>query len=78
MPGYHSAPEDLRLQEVYGYWVHANPGTHLDGGVRDDSASATTRRGRRGDVNSRSCHQSAMTLQVVKSGDGLLGRWGRR
>ena len=38
MPGYNPTPEDLRLQEVYGDWVHANPGTHLDGGVRGDSA----------------------------------------
>ena len=37
-PGYNPTPEDLRLQEVYGDWVHANPGTHLDGGIRDDSA----------------------------------------
>ena len=26
------------LREVYGDWVHANPGTHLDGGIRDDLA----------------------------------------
>ena len=31
-------PEDLRLREVYGEWVHGNPGTHLDGGFADDSA----------------------------------------
>ena len=37
MPRYQPTPEDLRLQEVYGDWVHANPSTHLDGGVRDDS-----------------------------------------
>ena len=37
-PGYNPTPEDLRIREVYGYWVHADPGTHLDGGVRDDSA----------------------------------------
>ena len=37
-PVYTPTPEDLRLQEVYGDWVHANPGTHLDGGIRDDSA----------------------------------------
>ena len=34
---YQPTPEDLRLREVYRDWVHANPGTHLDGGVRDDS-----------------------------------------
>ena len=38
VPGYQPTPEDLHLREVYGDWVHANPGTHLDGGVRDDSA----------------------------------------
>ena len=30
-PGYNANPEDLRLWEVYGDWVHANPGTHLYG-----------------------------------------------
>ena len=38
-PGYNLTPEDLRLQEVYGDWVHANPGTHLNSGISDDSAS---------------------------------------
>ena len=37
VPGYVLTPEDLRLREVYGVWVHGNPGTHLDGGVTDDS-----------------------------------------
>ena len=37
-PGYTHTPEDLRLQEVYGDWVHANPGTYLDGGIHDNSA----------------------------------------
>ena len=36
MPGYIPTPEDLRLWEVYGDWVHGNPGTHLDGGVKED------------------------------------------
>ena len=36
--GYTPTPEDLSLREVYGDWVHANPGTHLDVGIRDDSA----------------------------------------
>ena len=36
-PGYTLNPEDLRLWEVYGDWVHANPGTYLDRGVRDNS-----------------------------------------
>ena len=35
-PGYTPTLEDLCLQEVYGYWVHANPGTHLDGGIGDN------------------------------------------
>ena len=37
-PGYNPTLEDLRLKEVYGEWVHANPGTHLDGGISDDAA----------------------------------------
>ena len=37
-PGCNLTPEDLRLREVYGHWVHANPGTYMDGGIRDDSA----------------------------------------
>ena len=36
-PGYTPTPEDLRLREVYGDWVHVNHGIHLDGGIRDDS-----------------------------------------
>ena len=38
VPGYQPTPEELRLREVYEDWVHANSGTHLDGGVRDDLA----------------------------------------
>ena len=38
VPGYVLTPEDLRLREVYGDWVHEKPGTHLDGGVANDSA----------------------------------------
>ena len=37
-PGYTLTLEDLRLREIYGYWFHANPGTHLDGGIGDDTA----------------------------------------
>ena len=33
VPGYQPNTEDLRLQEVYGDWVHANPGTHVAGMV---------------------------------------------
>ena len=36
--GYVLTPEDLRLREVYGDWVHGNPGTHLDSGIADNSA----------------------------------------
>ena len=36
--GYVPTPEDLRLQEVHGDWVHGNPGTHLNRGVRNESA----------------------------------------
>ena len=36
VPGYVPTPEDLRLQEFYGDWVHGNPVTHLDGGVAED------------------------------------------
>ena len=35
--GYTPTPEDLRLWEVYEDWVHANPGTHLDGGIKNDA-----------------------------------------
>ena len=38
VPGYQPTLEDLRLREIYRDWVHTNPGTHLDGGVRNDSA----------------------------------------
>ena len=38
MPRYVPTPEDVRLREVYGKWVHGNPGTHIDGGVADDLA----------------------------------------
>ena len=38
VPRYVPTPEDLRLWEVYGDWVHGNPVTHLDGSVTDDSA----------------------------------------
>ena len=38
VPSYKPTPDELRLREVYGEWVHANSGTHLDGGVCDNSA----------------------------------------
>ena len=31
-----TTPEEFRIQEVYGGWVHSNPGTHLHGGIRDN------------------------------------------
>ena len=34
--GYQPTPEDLRFQEVYGDWLPANPGMHMDQGVRDE------------------------------------------
>ena len=37
-PGYNPTSEDQRLRGVYGDWVHANPGTHLDGGISHDAA----------------------------------------
>ena len=36
--GYTPTPEDLRLREFYGDWVHVNHGTHLDGGIRNNLA----------------------------------------
>ena len=41
VPGYNPTPEDLRLWEVYRDWVRANPGTHLDRGVCNNSAWKT-------------------------------------
>ena len=37
-PEYTPTLEDLRLWEVYRYWVHANPGTHLDVRIGDNTA----------------------------------------
>ena len=36
--GYTPTTEELRLQEIYREWVHANPGTHLDCCIGDDAA----------------------------------------
>ena len=33
IPGYTPTLKDLYLLEVYRDWAHANPGTHLDGGI---------------------------------------------
>ena len=38
VPGYQPTPEDLRLRDFYGDWIHANPSTRLVGGIRDDLA----------------------------------------
>ena len=37
-PGYNPTPEDICLQEVYRDWVHANPCTHLNGGISNNAA----------------------------------------
>ena len=36
--GYTLTPEDLRLREVYRYWVHTNPRTHLDSSIGKDAS----------------------------------------
>ena len=36
LPGYTPTPEDLRLKEVYRYWVHANEDDHLHRCIADD------------------------------------------
>ena len=41
LPGYVLTPEDLRMRKVYGDWVHANDGNHLDGGIVDDGVWKT-------------------------------------
>ena len=38
LPGYTPNLKDLRLEEVYGDWVHAKAGDHLHGGIADDKA----------------------------------------
>ena len=38
VPGHVLTPEDLRLPEVYGDWVHRNWGMHLNVSVDNDSA----------------------------------------
>ena len=38
VPRYVPTPEELRLREVSGDWVHGNPGTHLNGGVTNNLA----------------------------------------
>ena len=36
LPGYRITEADCRLDGIYGDHVHANDGTHLDGGIQDD------------------------------------------
>ena len=36
LPGYRITEADCRLDGIYGDHVHANDGTHLDGGIDDD------------------------------------------
>ena len=37
LPSNTASPADLKLQEVYGDYVHQNPGTHLTRGILDDA-----------------------------------------
>jgi hypothetical protein len=37
LPGAAISMADLKLKEVYGDYIHQNDGTHLDGGIADDS-----------------------------------------
>ena len=80
VPGYQRTPEDLHLREVYGYWVHVNPGTHLDGGVKDDSAWQPWWRDL---VVMPSSHYGAPSEKVRRRfvgtlGDDMQGVWDRR
>ena len=64
VPGYTPNPEDLRLREVYGDWVHENPGTHLDGVVADNSAWQAWWRG-----------LAVMPSRRYDAPSGKFGRW---
>jgi hypothetical protein len=37
LPGATISEADLKLMKVYGDYIHQNDGTHLNGGVQDDS-----------------------------------------
>ena len=63
-PGYTPTQEDIRLREVYGDWVHNDLGTHLDGGIHDDSAWQAWRRD--------------LAVMLSRHYDMLSGRVGRR
>ena len=39
--GYALTQEDPHLNGVYRYWVHANDGIHLDGGIVNDEVWKT-------------------------------------
>ena len=64
VPGYNPNPEDLRIWEVHEDWVHANPGTHMDGGVRNNSAWQAWWRD--------------LTVMPSRRYDAPRGRFGRR
>ena len=36
LPGVRLTAADDVLFQIYKYWVHQNPGTHLDGGIDED------------------------------------------
>ena len=62
-PGYTLTLEELCLREVYGDWVPANPGTHLDGGISDDASWQSW------------CHDLAvMALRCYDAQSGKVGR----
>ena len=56
--------EDLCLWEVYVDWFHANPGTHLNGGIGDNA------------VWQALWHDLAFML--LRSYDAPSGKFGRR
>ena len=64
VPGYQPTPEDLCIREVYRDWFHANPGTHLDRGVRNDSAWQAWWRN--------------LTFMPLRRYDAPSGKFGRR
>ena len=38
LPWYVRTGEELRIQEIYGDWVHSKDEAHLSGGIKDDQA----------------------------------------
>ena len=61
--GYTPTPEDLRLWKVYGDWFHANPVTHLDGGISNNLV-----------WQAWWCDLSFMTLRRYDAPSGKVGR----